>query len=156
MPAYPDWQQLKELLDECSSPNSSSAPKSLNQNLSTDTVLNIPCESDTTESKDSTLMFVDKIKKLEEIIKEQNQIIRVKNAYINILERKLKQLKEKLPPVEDTTYLHVTSPSFPDMDVKTHEEIGNTKSIQKIADLHQYLQDIHEQVRLLKKHKENP
>ncbi|MGC8846196.1 MAG: hypothetical protein ACP5QY_10135, partial [Candidatus Hydrogenedens sp.] len=86
-------------------------------------------------------------------VKEQNQIIRVKNAYINVLEQKLKKLKEKQISVEDTTSISITDNLPPDIDLDDEIEVKNP--IEKIADLHHYLQEIHKQIRLLKKRTEN-
>lgn len=154
-PAYPNWQHLKELLEECSAPNNNPVPESEIEKKPAPTKNNmsVPDNKEETKRNDEIAEFINKIKKLEETIKEQNQIIRVKNAYINVLEQKLKRLKEKQILTEDTTSIQLLDNLPSSIDLDDEGEVKNP--VEKIADLHQYLQDIHEQVRLLKKRTEN-
>ncbi len=154
-PIHPNWQHLKELLEECSTSNNTPAPEPENEKEPTPSKNNIsvPNYTEKIEPDNDITELINKIKKLEETIKEQNQIIRVKNAYINVLEQKLKKLKEKQILTEDTTSIHILDNLSSNIDLDEETEVKNP--IEKIADLHQYLQDIHEQVRLLKKRTES-
>lgn len=154
-PIHPNWQHLKELLEECSPSNNTPVPEPENEKEPTPSQNNIsvPNYTEEIEPDNDITELINKIKKLEETIKEQNQIIRVKNAYINVLEQKLKKLKEKQILTEDTTSIHILDNLSSNIDFDEETEVKNP--MEKIADLHQYLQDIHEQVRLLKKRTEN-
>ncbi len=152
-PTNPDWQQLKELLDDCSSSDTGRKTKffeETHQSPSKDT-FSLPDYNGSMNSFDPTINLINKIKKMEGIIEEQNKIIRIRNAYINILEQKLKKLKEKYGSMDDTTYIHIKEPSSFDA-----ETIIDTKEPnQKIADLHKSLENLHEQIRQLKSRKES-
>ncbi|HOQ32930.1 MAG TPA: hypothetical protein PLA12_10520 [Candidatus Hydrogenedens sp.] len=154
-PAHPNWQHLKELLDECSTSNNAPVPEPENEKEPAPSKNNIsvPNYKEEAEHDYDTNKLINRIKKLEETIKEQNQIIRVKNAYINVLEQKLKKLKEKQILTEDTTGIPILDNLSSNFDLDEETEVKNP--IEKIADLHQYLQSIHEQVRQLKKRTES-
>lgn len=155
IPPSPNWQHLKELLEECSSADNTSVPEPKMEKgpVPSKNNISIPDYKEESELDNDIPELVNKIKKLEETIKEQNQIIRVKNAYINVLEQKLKKLKEKQILPDDILSIHITDSLSSTIDLDDEIEVKNP--MEKIANLHQYLQDIHEQVRLLKKRTEN-
>lgn len=153
IPTHPNWQQLKELLDECSSADTEREMKSSEEiyKISSEETISIPDYNGSMNSFDPTINLINKIKKMEGIIEEQNKIIRIRNAYINVLEQKLKKLKEKYGSMDDTTYIHIKESSSFDAETT----IDTKEPIQKIAYLHKSLENLHEQIRQLKSRKES-
>jgi len=152
-PIHPDWQQLKELLDECSSSDTErkTIPSKEMYQIPSEETISIPDYNKSMDSLDPTTNLINKIKKMEGIIEEQNKIIRIRNTYINILEQKLKKLKEKYGSIDDTTYTHIKEISSFDAE----NRIDTKESTQKIVDLHKSLENLHEQIQRLKNRKES-
>ncbi len=139
-PKHPDWKQLQELLKECSNSEIDSLPVDTNSSCSEDETW-----IQNNHHEENTDKLLDKIKKLEGIIQKQNQIIKAKDIYIHILEQKLIEFEAKQSNTQNTIHAHIEELSNPDNETE--------KPLQKIANLSLHIQNLQEQIKLIKKNR---
>ncbi len=143
-PNHPDWKQLQKLLKECSNSEIDSLPVDIDSSFSEGEAWSQSNHQEETIShEENTNNLTNRVKRLEEIIEKQNQIIHVKNTYISILEQKLKEWEEKQSNPPETIYTHIGESFNSDNETK--------KPLQKIADLNLHIQNLQEQIQLIKK-----